>query len=167
MDKPIFLLGFMGSGKTSIGKKLARKLAVDFIDLDEYIEEKYNSSITSIFAERGEEQFRLIEQACLKDLGEKQNCIVSLGGGTPCYFDNIKVIKQLGTSVYLKLDVNILVGRLRLKKAKRPLIANKSDEEISQFVRQELKKREVYYNQADFVLANNHPKAQLIIDLLG
>lgn len=166
MNKPIFLLGFMGSGKTSIGKKLARKLALDFIDLDTYIEEKYSSSITSIFAEKGEEQFRLIEQTCLKELSEKQDCVISLGGGTPCYFDNMQLIKQSGTSIYLKLEVNILVGRLRLKKAKRPLIANKNDEQISQFVHQELTKREAYYKQADFVLVNNHPKAQLIVDLL-
>jgi shikimate kinase len=167
MAKPIFLLGFMGSGKTSIGRKLANNLNLNFFDLDLVIEEKFQKSITELFAEEGEKAFRIIENESLHKICSNSDCVISLGGGTPCFENNMKLIKNTGTSVYLKLDESILVGRLRLKKEKRPLIAKLSDQEISNFVQERLKEREVFYKQADFILESNHPKVVMIADLLN
>ena len=156
----------MGSGKTSIGKKLAKQLNLEIFDLDQFIEEKYNQSISEIFEVRGELEFRKMEFDSLLELSKKKNCVIALGGGTPCFEKNMKLIKSSGTSIYLKLDKAILIGRLRLKKAKRPLIANLNDEAISKLVHQKLNEREAFYNQADYTLENNHPKAKMILECL-
>lgn len=167
MDQTIFLIGFMGSGKTSVGKKLANKLEREFCDLDRFIEEKEGKSISEIFREIGESGFRELESMYLRELANRQNAVIALGGGTPCFSDNIEFIKSNGISIYLKLDESILVGRLRTNKTKRPLIAKKSDQEISDFVRETLEKREPFYNQANHVLESNHPNGKQIVSILN
>ena len=167
MRKAIFLMGFMGSGKTTIGKKLARKIKFDFFDLDEVIELSQQKTIAQLFEEIGEERFREIEREALIDIGKNQNCVISLGGGTPCFYNNMDLIKELGTSVYLKLDMPILVGRLRNTKGNRPLLAKLNHKGISKFVREKLIEREPYYSQADFILRSNHPKVGSIMDMLN
>lgn len=167
MAKPIYLLGFMGSGKTSIGKKLANKLNLDFFDLDQFIETKSQKTITELFTEKGEKAFRTIENENLVELSSKKDCVISLGGGTPCFGINMEIIKHTGTSIYLKLEEAILVGRLRLKRAKRPLIANLNDEEISILVHKRLNEREVFYKQADYTIESSHPSAKMIVELIN
>ncbi len=167
MDQTIFLTGFMGSGKTSVGKKLANKLEKQFYDLDRFIEEKEGKSISEIFREIGESGFRELESKYLRELANQQNAVIALGGGTPCFSNNMEFIKSNGISIYLKLDESILVGRLRTNKTKRPLIANKTDEEISAFVRETLEQREPFYDQANYVLEGNHPNAKLIVSILN
>jgi shikimate kinase len=156
----------MGSGKTSIGKKFARRQNLEFLDLDEFIEETFQKTISELFSEKGEKSFRLIEQKALFEVSLKNDSVISLGGGTPCFMNNIEFIKKTGVSIYLKLSESILIGRLRLKKEKRPLISKLSDIEISSFVHEKLKDREEYYTQADFILENNHPDAKKIAELL-
>ncbi len=150
IQKPIFLIGFMASGKTKLGKKIAKRLNLEFLDLDSHIEERYLESINSIFKDRGEEAFRKIEYNVLKELSFKKPTIVSLGGGTPCYMDNMEFIKKTGKSIYLKLSPEILIGRLRADKVNRPLVANLNDFELVEFVKSTLKERELDYKKADY-----------------
>src|SRR5688500_7831796 len=108
----IFLLGYMGCGKSSAGKKLANKLGFEFIDLDEMIEKQYQKSVSEIFETEGENKFREYEHNCLKGLLDKENIVISLGGGTPCYYNNMELINTHGTSIYLKMSTEVLASRL-------------------------------------------------------
>ncbi len=165
---PIFLMGYMSSGKSSLGKKVARHLEVDFIDLDQQIEELEASSIHEIFQQKGESHFRKLEAKMLRDLTKGQKAVISLGGGTPCYLDNINFIKQCGTSLYLEVPAEVLIGRLREKKESRPLIAQLSNEELSAFVKEQLEARKVFYQQADIIFsAENKPKAKELVKALS
>jgi shikimate kinase len=150
----IVLLGYMASGKSSIGKKLSKSLSIDFIDLDDYIIEKEKMSISDIFALKGEIYFRKIEHQYLNEiLTEKSNFILSLGGGTPCYADNMKMIKESNTtSIYLQGNVPTMVKRLIKKKAKRPLIASLGDDKIPEFVAKHLFERRFFYEQASMII---------------
>lgn len=146
----IVLLGYMASGKSSIGKILSKKLAMRFIDLDDYIIENEKMSISEIFKEKGEIYFRLIENKYLKEiLSKKDEFILSLGGGTPCYANNMEEINKENTiSIYLQGNVSTMVKRLIKKKSKRPLIASLSDDKIPEFVAKHLFERRFYYEQA-------------------
>ena len=167
IEEKIYLLGFMSSGKSKLGKKLAQHLDRKFIDLDQYIEKEVGRSISQIFKEEGEDGFRKYESQYLMSIPEEdQELVISLGGGTPCFADNLDYIKSQGTSIYLRVSEDILIGRLRQKKASRPLIADKTDEEIADFVRSSLQLREPYYLQADYILASDNPKVESILELL-
>lgn len=147
----IILLGYMGSGKTTIGKKLSKKLYVPFFDLDHYIEQKEGISISEIFKTKGEIYFRKIEHTYLKEfLAEKDEYVLSLGGGTPCYAGNMDVIlnEKEVTSVYLQANIPTLVERLSRNKSKRPLIASLSEEKLTEFVAKHLFERRFFYEQA-------------------
>ncbi len=148
----VFLIGFMGSGKSTIGKKLAKRLDYQFLDLDRYIEDKTQQTIPSIFETQGETAFRTLETKVLKALNVS-NTVVALGGGTPCFNQNMNIINELGVSVYLKLPVSVLVNRLMNAKTKRPLIeAYKHDKnELNQQVESLLLEREVHYQSANIV----------------
>jgi len=148
----IFLIGYMGAGKTTIGKKLSKALALDFIDLDKYIQHTYQKSIHQLFEEKGEEGFRKIEQKALHEVADFENVVISCGGGTPCYFDNMEVMKKAGTTVYIQVDPEELTNRLLASKTIRPLIAGKSREELIPFIDNQLRERERYYNKADLVI---------------
>lgn len=152
MHYPIFLLGFMGSGKSSLGKKLARKLDVPFIDLDRKIEEEEGRSIPAIFANEGEAYFREKETALLRKISTGEKAVIALGGGTPCREENLQLIHEKGSSIYLKVPVERLIGRLRQKKEGRPLIAPLSDQDLGYFVRTKLEERIPFYEQADQVV---------------
>ena len=147
----IILIGFMGSGKTTLGRALAAETGLTFIDLDNYIELRHCKSINQIFAERGEEGFRKIEQNMLHEVAEFEDVVISAGGGTPCFFDNMEYMNQQGVTVYLKATPETLRTHLRMGKQKRPLIAQKNDEELDAFIRESLDKRESYYNQARLI----------------
>ncbi|MDD2798078.1 MAG: shikimate kinase [Bacteroidales bacterium] len=149
--KRIFLIGYMGAGKTTIGRLLASRLNLSFIDLDLFIEKRFHKTIVDIFAERGEEGFRVIEREMLHEVGEYEDVLISVGGGTPCFFDNIDFMNHKGKSIYLKVNTEVLTERLNQAKLSRPLLRDKSEEEIRKFVSESLKKREPFYTKATVV----------------
>ena len=140
----------MGAGKTTIGKAMARRLGVTFIDLDWYVEGRYHRTINQLFAERGEEGFRRIERAMLHEVGEFDNVVIATGGGTPCFFDNIAYMNQQGPVVYLRVGVDVLFERLKAATAKRPILRGKTDDELRTFIAQALRQRLPYYTQARY-----------------
>ena len=149
----IFLIGYMGSGKTTIGKLLAKRLGYSFVDMDSRIEEKQFKSISAIFEELGEEQFRLLEQRTLHEVAEFENIIIATGGGAPCFFDNMMYMNAQGKTVYIKLSPHQLAIRLESSKAnKRPLLDNRKGQELYQFIADGLAKREPFYNQASLIV---------------
>jgi len=148
----IVLIGFMGSGKTTVGKLLAASLDIGFIDMDAYIEEKEKSTIHDIFAEKGEAYFRSAETRALSEiLALPTKVVISTGGGTPCFGDNMEEIKTKSVSIYLKVGRQRLVERLK-GDVHRPLLQNKSEVELMRFVKMKLKEREHYYSSADIRL---------------
>lgn len=149
----IFLIGYMGSGKTTIGKLLAARLGYRFLDIDTTIEEKYFKSISQIFVEKGEPEFRLIEKQNLHDLAEFENVVISTGGGAPCFFDNMDYMKAHGITIYLKLSAAQLAERLESSHdGKRPLLADRKGEELLQFISDGLVRRESFYSRAIFTV---------------
>ena len=145
----IILIGFMGSGKTTLGRALAKALGLTFIDLDNYIELRYCKSINQIFAERGEDGFRNIERTLLHEVCEFEDVIISSGGGTPCFFDNIDYMNAQGTTIYLQVPNDRLLTRLKIAKNRRPLLKDKNDEEIEQFIAEQIQRREPFYTKAN------------------
>lgn len=152
----IYLIGYMGSGKSTVGKQLAAELNLAFIDMDDYIEERNFKTIPSIFAEDGEPAFRKMEQRALLELSEFEDVVIATGGGAPCFFDNIDVIKRTGKSIYLKGSPRIIAERLRQSKIDRPLIKGKTYEELVAFIDKTLHQREKWYLQADVTLNFDH-----------
>ncbi|HZJ80040.1 MAG TPA: shikimate kinase [Dysgonamonadaceae bacterium] len=146
--KRVFLVGYMGVGKTTIGKLLSKELGVQFIDLDKYIESRYRKTVPDIFAEKGEEKFRMIEREMLREVATFQDVLISTGGGTPCFFDNMDLMNQHGVTVYIKASAKQLVSRLLASKGVRPIIQGKSPEELKDFVTTHLAEREEYYSKA-------------------
>lgn len=163
----LFILGFMGCGKTKLGKKIAHHLRVPFIDLDQKIEDQNNQSITRLFKEIGEERFREIEQQSLIEvINENSDFVLSVGGGTPCFFNNMDLMNQSGKTIYLKLPPEVLYGRLRSAKENRPLIANLSDGELKIFVSNKLLEREKYYSLAQVIDDSTNKSPKQIISLI-
>ena len=148
--KRIFLIGYMGTEKTTLGKLIAKEMNLSFIDLDAYIENRYHKSISDIFAEKGEEGFRKIEREMLEEVSGIENVIVATGGGAPCFFDNMEYMNRSGITVYLKSSVKILFSRLRLASSNRPIIKGKSDDELQEFIGINLQKREPFYSKASY-----------------
>ena len=146
----VFLTGYMGAGKTTLGKAFAKALGVPFIDLDWYIEERFHKNIKTLFAERGEEGFRLLEQRMLHEVGEYEDVVISTGGGTPCFFDNMAYMNSQGQTVFLDVSLDVLYNRLRVATFNRPILQGKSDEELRQFITGALEKRLPYYRQATY-----------------
>lgn len=153
----IILIGYMGSGKTTLGKALSKATGLMFYDLDWYIESRMRKTVSQIFAERGEEAFRKMEYNMLHEVAEFEDVIISCGGGTPCFFDNIDYLNQQGDVVYLKASPEVLYGHLLMAKVERPLLKGKSQEELIAYIKEHLKNREPYYMQA---------RHQLNVDLL-
>lgn len=144
----IFLIGFMGCGKSTLGRKLATKLGYDFIDLDHQIEKQIGMSIGAYFAANGEEAFRAFERKTLQELDYPSNCVVATGGGAPCYFDNIEWINNNGVSVYIEMSPAALARRLENGKEKRPLLKDMNQEEMIGFIEKKLEERDPFYLQA-------------------
>ena len=137
----IFLTGYMGAGKTTLGKAFARELNIPFIDLDWYIEERFHKSIRELFIERGEASFRELERTMLHEVAEFENVIISTGGGTPCFFDNMEYMNEHGQTVFLDVHPDVLFRRLRVATQQRPILQGKTDEELRIFIIEALEKR--------------------------
>lgn len=143
-----FLIGYMGAGKTTLGRALAKEFDMQFIDLDSYIEARFCKTITNIFAEKGEEGFRDIERRMLHEVGDFEDVIISTGGGTPCFFDNVEYMNQQGTTIFLDVPEERLFIRLSIARNNRPLIKEKSDNELREFITEQLAKRRPHYEKA-------------------
>ncbi|HZE83826.1 MAG TPA: shikimate kinase [Puia sp.] len=149
----IFLIGFMGSGKTHWGKLLSVKLQLPFHDLDTEVVEKNGRSVSEIFAEKGEEYFRYQEKEVLEELVEREERLVlSCGGGTPCFFNNIDFMKKSGKVVWLNTSVETLKNRLLMERMSRPLIREIGDDELQRYIVRKLSERRMYYEQADVMV---------------
>jgi shikimate kinase len=146
----IFLIGYMGAGKTTLGKLLAKDLGVEFIDLDWYIEARFHKTVSEIFAERGEAGFREMERNMLHEVGAFDNVIISAGGGTPCFFDNMDFMNANGQTVFLDAGIDVLFSRLRVAKQQRPILRDKNDEELKTFIGKALEGRMPFYSKATY-----------------
>ena len=168
--KRIVLIGYMGSGKTTVGKALAKEVGLPFYDLDWYIESRMRKKVSQIFAERGEEGFRVIERNMLHEVAEFEDVVISCGGGTPCFFDNMDYLNSQAQVVYLRCEPEVLHKHLLMGKGDRPLLKGKSPDELIQFIREQLEKREPFYTKArytlDVSLMDNYEKIKITIEKL-
>ncbi len=144
----IFLIGFMGCGKTTVGKRLAHLINYQFFDLDEMIVAKNGISIASLFEKEGEESFRILEAQALTEIFNKHKVVVATGGGAPCFFDNMERMNQHGVTIYIKLTPKALKDRLKNAKEQRPLLKNKTEDALMDYIEQMLQKREPFYQKA-------------------
>lgn len=163
----IIIIGYMGAGKTTVGKALARELGLTFYDLDWYIEGRMRKTVPQIFAEKGEEGFRKIENAMLHEVAEFEDIVLSCGGGTPCFFDNMEYLNRQGDTVYLKATPDVLYRHLKMGKTERPLLKNKTKEEMYRFIEEQLVQREPHYikakNVIDVSLMDNYEKIKISV----
>jgi len=160
----IFLVGYMGSGKSAMGRLLARKKGLNFIDLDTYIEGKYHRTIAEIFAQEGEESFRIKEQFCLHEVAAFENVVIATGGGAPCFFDNMDLMNAQGDTIYLRLTAQHLVRRLSSSKpGVRPLISNKETTELLQYITGMLEIREPFYLKAKYIISGSDMEIESLI----
>ena len=151
----IILIGYMGAGKTTVGRQLAKRLGLMFYDLDWYIMNRMRRTVAQIFEESGEEGFRKIEHAMLHEVAEFEDVVLSCGGGTPCFFDNMDYLNRMGETVYLKASPEVLYAHLKMGKSVRPLLLNKTPGEVEAFVKEQLAQREPYYSKAKHTLDVN------------
>lgn len=152
----IVLMGYMASGKSAVGKLLAKGLDFQFVDLDEFIEEKESSTISEIFELKGEIYFRKKEGEYLQELlNSNEKKIISLGGGTPCYGNNIEIIENNSISFYLKASIYTIYERLIGETAKRPLVATIGKGNLKEFIAKHLFERDVYYDRANYKISVN------------
>lgn len=160
----ISLAGYMGSGKSHIAKLLSEKMNFELIDLDKEIILKNKSSIAEIFEKKGEIYFRKLERETLEEiLATRENSILSLGGGTPVYYNNIEVINNRSESIYLKANIPTLVQRLAPNKAKRPLIAKLEDDALPEFIAKHLFERTPYYSKCKYTVSTDNKEPEEVI----
>lgn len=146
----VFLIGYMGSGKSTIGEMVAKSLGISFLDMDSEIERDMGVSVSDIFAQKGEEYFRELETKLLFKISKQEsNVIVASGGGTPCFNTNMETMNQNGITIYLKWSIELLVEILLDCRAERPLIKGLDKDELKVFVEKTFSQREHYYNKAD------------------
>ena len=166
----IILIGYMGAGKTTVGRALAKELAVPFYDLDWYIESRRHKSVPQLFEELGEEAFRKIEYNMLHEVAEFEDVVISCGGGTPCFFDNMDYMNRQAQVVYLKADTSVLIDHLRMARVERPILKGKTGEQLATFIQEHVSEREPYYNKAQYIfdvsLMDNYEKIQNTITRL-
>lgn len=148
----IVLIGYMGAGKTTIGHALSKATGMPFYDLDWYIENRMRKKVSQIFEESGEDGFRRIERNMLHEVAEFEDVIISCGGGTPCFFDNMDYLNVQAYTVYLKASAEVLCEHLKMGRTVRPLLLGKSEEELLEYVASQLEHRRQYYEQSKYVL---------------
>lgn len=162
--QPVFVIGYMACGKTTFGKALATETNRTFIDLDFYIEQRFHTSISDIFAAEGEESFRRKESAMLREVGEFENVIISCGGGTPCFGDNMDYMLSRGLVIFLEASEDTIIRRLSINSSRRPLMAHKSKEEMRSAVKAGLAARLQVYSRAHIRFSGDRLENKLEID---
>ena len=163
----IFLIGFMGSGKSYWGRQLSEKLMLPFFDLDKQVESNEGKSINQIFEEKGEENFRLLEKDALHMITEShESFIIATGGGTPCYFNNIDYMNNTGITVWINTPVEILFERLLKEKSNRPLIKELNDDQLKGFILKKYADRKIYYEQSRITIEEENKTLEKIVEKL-
>ena len=162
----IFLIGFMGAGKTTVGKELAKEMNCPFVDLDCFIERRYHKTIRQIFDEKGEDVFREMEKRMLHEVAEFEDVVISTGGGTPCFHQNMLFMNEKGTTVYLKVSNEELCKRISIHKSVRPILKDLSGDKLFRFVEETMAKRKLFYEQAQIIYNAEKPDFTLGADLL-
>ena len=149
----IFIIGYMGAGKSTIGKRLASRLSIPFVDIDDAFERKYRYSIPRFFDQFGEDRFRDLEHHCMKEnINENDDAVISTGGGTPCYHNNMGLMQNHGLTVYLKMHPKSLAHRLTQARRLRPVIMDIKNNNMQEFVETQLSERELFYDQANVIV---------------
>ncbi len=148
----LFFIGMPGSGKSTVAKEFALSIDSDFIDIDEYIESKHKQKISEIFELYGETKFREFENLALKEIINKDNIVIATGGGLPCFYNNMQIMKEAGKTIYLKVTYDTLFNRIKSDNNIRPLIKNKLDKEVKSYLNSTLIEREKFYNQANCII---------------
>lgn len=167
MHPRIFLIGFMGSGKSTLGHGLARRMGYRHVDMDQMIEETAGMTIPGIFSEHGEKVFRKWERDILLELCKREQVVVSTGGGAPCHNDLIGIMNKHGTTIYIELTPRELKDRLIHSRTERPLIRGKSEPELLEYITEKLKEREPFYRRAHHTINGTLLKTEDLVDLLG
>ncbi len=166
MRKLIFLIGYMGCGKSTVGKKLSKKLNYDFIDMDDAITGMTGKSVSEIFEQDGEDAFRQLEHSVLKSLCQRNYLVVSTGGGAPCFFDNMSLMNASGITVYLQMHPKSLAQRLADSPTIRPLLSGASKEELPEIIAGHLSHRERFYNRAKIVMKGENLNFEKMMDFI-
>ena len=156
----------MGCGKSTLGKKLAKHTGLQFIDMDNYIEERNYKTVPRIFAEEGEAEFRKKEHKALEELSEFNDVIIATGGGAPCFFDNMELMNETGITIYLNIAPEILAARLAESKTERPLIKGKTDSELLEYINETLRKRNKFYKKAAFQITDPDIAMDEVINMI-
>lgn len=146
----VYLIGYMGCGKSTLGRRLAKHAGLQFIDMDHYIEERNCKSVAQIFSDEGEAGFRIKERKALEELSEFTDVVVATGGGAPCFYDNMALMNRTGKTLFMNINPEILASRLLSAKTIRPLIKGMSRDELMQFISDSLSRRIVFYQQAQY-----------------
>lgn len=162
----IYLVGYMGSGKSTLGRRLAKALNLSYIDLDKYIEERNCKTVAQLFTDYGEEIFRKKEKSALGEVSQFTDVVIATGGGAPCFFDNMRIMNQTGVTIFLDVAVRELTERLFVSRTERPLIKGKSKEELLQFVEENLQKRWPFYAQAQIQIKESPQMTEQILTIL-
>lgn len=166
----IYLIGYMGCGKTTIGRLLAKQIGWSFVDMDTYIENRHQETISELFAKQGESFFRKAEHTSLEEISKSENIVVSTGGGTPCFFDNIDLMNRTGLSFYIYMSPKALSIRLESNTKNRPLLRDKKGKSLESFIEAQLSQRQPFYEKALYRVNNEreHPQATVeeIINIL-
>lgn len=163
MAKPVFLIGYMGCGKSTVGKKLASKLKYNFIDVDSTIEDLTNKPVSQIFEDEGEDAFRQLEHSIIVSLCSRTNTVIATGGGAPCFHNNMELMNAHGITVYLKMHPKSLAERIISSKTERPLIKYVSNDELPAFITQHLKDREAFYKRAQLTIQGESLKIDELV----
>ena len=146
--KSIILIGYMGAGKTTVGRNLAKRLGRMFYDLDWYIADRFHKRIPQLFEEKGEEGFRKMERGMLQEVAAFEDIVLACGGGTPCFFDNMDYMNSCGITVYMNASVHTIINHLQLSHTVRPLLRDKSGAELEAYITEQLEERRSFYEQA-------------------
>lgn len=162
----IYLIGYMGSGKSTLGRQLAKALNLSYIDLDKYIEERNCKTVAQLFAKDGEDVFRKKEKSAISEVSQFTNVIIATGGGAPCFFDNMEIMNQTGITIFLDVAPHELARRLFISRTERPLIKGKSKEELMQFIEENLQKRRPFYSQAQIHIKESPQMTEQILTIL-
>jgi shikimate kinase len=163
----IYLIGYMGCGKSTLGRRLAKHAGLQFIDMDHYIEKRNCKTVPQIFDEEGENEFRKKERKALEELSVFTDLVIATGGGAPCFFDNMELMNRTGKTIYLNIHPKILATRLLKSKTERPLIKGKSKQELVQFIDDTLKKRNEFYLQAHHQITKPDVDLNEVIELVN